>query len=92
LHCIQLNLTNQLTRDDAVRLLKQSPYPTEAELNDDLKYFLKKMGWNQTKLDEYLHSPRIEHEVYGSEKWLHSLIHDLGRKFIPIKLRNYLRN
>jgi hypothetical protein len=80
--------SGQLSREAALLDLEGIPYPSEQELQADIKFFLKKMGWDQSKLDDYLSRPEIKHSKYGS---------DITRAFIlPIigivgKLQSLLR-
>jgi hypothetical protein len=68
LHLSTLICSGQMTRDEAVEDLRHSPYPSEALLQEDREYFLKKMGWSNRQLEEYLAKPAVSHDVYGSEK------------------------
>jgi hypothetical protein len=66
-HLSTLIISDQLSRDQALEFLKSSPYSSAQELDVDLKYFLKKMGWDANKLREYVSRPRVEHDSYPSE-------------------------
>lgn len=68
LHFSTLIASGQMSREEAVSLLKKPAFISERHLNDDKNYFLKKMGWSNDQLDEYLRRPQILHSVYGSEK------------------------
>ena len=68
LHLSTLICSGQLTRDEAVEDMEHTPYPSEAELQADKSYFLKKMGWTVSQLKEYLEKSEIPHAAYGSEK------------------------
>jgi hypothetical protein len=70
LHLSTLLLTGQLTRTEAVDILKEIPYPTLNDLDNDKNYFLKKIGWDDNQLDIYLKQPGIPHDYYKSEKKL----------------------
>lgn len=69
-HLSTLVMSGQMTRDDAICQLKEIPYPSEGALNDDIQYFLKKMGWSRDQLDHYINTPEIKHDQYPSEKKL----------------------
>ena len=43
-------------------------YESDKLLRVDTAFFLKKMGWSQEKLDDYLHRPGKPHDAYGTEK------------------------
>jgi N-acetyl sugar amidotransferase len=65
-HLSTLILNAQLTRDAALQLLAQIPYPSEAEMETDRRYFVKKMGWTDAQLNEYIGRPEKSHALYGS--------------------------
>ena len=67
LHLSNLIITNQLDRDKALNILKQSPYPSEDLEKADLTYFLKKMDWTNQDLEDYIKRKRVEHSDYKSE-------------------------
>ena len=68
LHLSTLIASEQMTRAEALKLLEGIPYPSEAELMVDLKYFLKKMLWSQQQLDDYMARPEVPHSNYLTEK------------------------
>lgn len=68
LHLATLVACGQLSRDEAQKGLNGIPYPSEAELQVDIAYFLKKMKWTDEKLKHYLLRPEVSHAAYGSEK------------------------
>jgi len=61
-----------MTRDDALKSLDGSPYPTPEELAQDTVYFIKKMGWTEAQLADYLQRPEKAHDSYPSEKGLYT--------------------
>jgi len=67
LHLSNLIITDQMTRKEALRLMQQSSYPSEKDEQIDIKYFLKKMDWDISNLNEYLNRPEIPHDKYKSE-------------------------
>lgn len=67
-HLSALVLSGQLSRKDALNLLDNIPYPTEDALEDDIQYFLKKMGWTPRQLEDYLGEAEIPHSHYPTEK------------------------
>lgn len=68
LHLGTLVAGGQISRDEAIELLSKPPFLSQQLLNEDIQYFLKKMGWTSEQLDEYLKRPQVPHEKYGSEK------------------------
>ena len=57
LHLATLVVSGQTTREEALKSLEGIPYPTPEELAQDRVYFLKKMGWTETQLADYLQRP-----------------------------------
>lgn len=68
LHLSNLIVSNQISRDEAMRLLEQSPYPSEQELEEDKFYFIKKMKWSAEQFEEYIGRPGRPHSDFLSEK------------------------
>jgi len=66
-HFSTLIISGQMTREDALRDLERIPYRSQDELTTDTTYFLKKMGWSQIQLDDYLQRPGVPHNTYASE-------------------------
>jgi N-acetyl sugar amidotransferase len=80
LHLSTLLMSGQLTRDEALRTMDRIPYPSHADLQRDIDYFVKKMGWTQEQLDEYLARPQVPHARYGTEKPLWDRFARLARR------------
>lgn len=70
LHLSTLVNTGQLSRVEALAQLSGIPYASEQNQKDDIRYFLKKMGWSRKQLEEYLARPEKRHTEYPSEKKL----------------------
>lgn len=73
LHLSTLVVSGQIDRDTALQGVAGLPYPSESDLQADIQYFLKKMGWTKADLDAYLARPEVPHDNYGSEKKLWDL-------------------
>ena len=80
-HLSALILNNEISREDALKILKKDPYDNPNDLKEDIDYFLKKFNWSEEKLTKYLLEPRKEHKVYGSENWKFDIYNFLKRKF-----------
>ncbi|MET3454074.1 N-acetyl sugar amidotransferase [Pseudomonas kilonensis] len=70
LHLATLVMSGQMSRDEALARLEESPYPSEEGLETDKKYFLKKMGWDESTLRAYLERPEKRHDEYPSDRAL----------------------
>lgn len=66
-HLSSLVASGQMSREEAIKDLEGIPYPSEKELQIDLKFFLKKMGWSDEKLEQYLARPGRKHSEYGTD-------------------------
>ncbi len=66
-HLSSLISSGQLDRSLAVEDLSNLPYPSQRDLDADLRFFLKKMEWSEEKLSAYLNRPEIAHEKYGTD-------------------------
>lgn len=66
-HLSSLVVSHQLERQEALEGLRGLPYPSAKHLALDLNFFLKKMGWSEAQLEEYLKRPEKWHQTYGSD-------------------------
>ncbi len=82
LHLGTLVATGQMSREDALLDLNKIPYTSEEALVDDKHYFMKKMGWSASQLDDYLSRPERPHSHYPSEKPLYDFCFDVYKRFI----------
>lgn len=80
-HLSTLVVTGQMSRDEALRLLSDSPYPSEELLEEDKRYFLKKMGWSISQLKEYISRPGMPHLAYPSERTLWNILGTIYKRF-----------
>jgi hypothetical protein len=68
LHFSTLIVSGQMTREQDLEGLRGVAYPTEKMLEADKQYFLKKMEWSETQLDDYLKRQEKPHSDYPTEK------------------------
>lgn len=68
LHLSTLVASGQITRDQALKGLEGIPYPSEADMQSDISYFLKKMRWTSQQLEDYMVRPEKSHASYPTEK------------------------
>lgn len=81
LHLSNLVMTGQMARDEALLSCQGIAYLTEKDLEADRQYFIKKMGWSEQKLEEYLARPEKPHADYPSERVLWDGLLRLYRRF-----------
>lgn len=70
LHLSTLVATGQMSRGEALAMLEGIAYASTEALADDVRYFLKKMGWSQADLDDYLARAPRAHDEFPSERFL----------------------
>ena len=80
-HLSNLVLNGEMSREDALAKLEHIPYDSESQYREDTEYFLKKMGWSEQDLEDYLQRPPVRHDVYGSEIWVWSLLRRVHKIF-----------
>ena len=68
LHLSTLVVSGQMSRAEALKDLETIPYPSLKSLEEDKRYFLKKMGWSEGQLEKYISAPGVRHSEYPSEK------------------------
>ena len=81
LHLSTLIVSGQLSRDNALIGLEGIPYPSEADMQTDITYFLKKMKWTPEQLEGYMKRPGISHADYPTEKPLREQLLRIYKKF-----------
>ena len=85
LHLSNLLITNQLKKEEALRIMQQPNYLDPEDEKKDIDYFLKKMNWTKSDLSNYLEQKEISHLAYGSEKKLWQF---LNKIFSLIRITN----
>lgn len=82
-HLSTLVMTGQMNREAALVAASGIAYPSEVDLQEDKAYFLKKMGWTATMLDEYLARPLRPHTDFTTERPLWAALDRLYRMVRP---------
>jgi N-acetyl sugar amidotransferase len=77
LHLGTLVASGQMTREEALLGLAGIPYPSQEDLDSDIRYFFKKMGWNESDLAAYIARPEVRHHAYPSELNLFEVLTEL---------------
>lgn len=65
-HLSTLIWSGQITRDQALMILEQPPYPLNIQL-DDKQYVCKKLEITELEFDKIMNSPVVSHEIFGTE-------------------------
>jgi N-acetyl sugar amidotransferase len=74
LHLSTLVISGQMTRDEALRLLEDDPYPDLGQKQHDKAIVMEKLGFTEESFDEYINTPAIPHKYYGSEEWIMKML------------------
>ena len=75
-----LIVSGQMSREEALTALQSDPYPSQEDLDRDIAYFLKKLGWSRVQWDDYLVRPERPHSDYASERSRYNAFRGLGRR------------
>lgn len=78
-HLSTLVMNDEMDREDALRLLSQSPYPDQADLRSDIKFFLDKLEWKKEDLETYINRTQKSHLSYGSSVGYQQFLHRLKK-------------
>lgn len=84
-HLSTLVVNGQMSRAKAMEMLAEIPYPSIKEQREDIEYFLKKMNWTESRLQEYLSRPGVAHETYGTEKPLMKFFQGMRKNILELK-------
>lgn len=76
-HYSTLICSGQMSREEALLRIEEPGY-REEQCKQDLPFVLKKLGFSRDEFDQYIHTPRVEHSVYGVERGLHARYPWLG--------------
>ena len=88
-HLSTLVASGQLSREDALAGIADIAYPSTSELQQDLEYFCKKMKWDITTLEQYIHRPGVSHEQYGTERALFDVPMNVVQS-LPTSIKNLI--
>lgn len=77
LHLSTLVAAQQMSRSEALEGLTGIPYASQQDLENDIAYFMKKVGWNEAELVDYITRPKIPHNFYPNEKKYYDFVRDL---------------
>ena len=65
-HLSNLIWSGQMTRNEALEILKEPPYPERLQM-EDKEYVCKKFGITEEEFEKYMQLPIVPHEFYGTE-------------------------
>ena len=90
-HFSNLISTGLMKRNEAIELLKNIPYPSIEDLEEDKAYFLKKMKWEEATLDEYISRPPKSHYSYPTDKHLYDMLYQFAEKIGIKKMKKFIK-
>jgi hypothetical protein len=61
-------ITGQMTRNQAIEIIAESPYVDASQEREDYQFVLKKLGFTEEYFAAYLQEPSRPHSDYPSEK------------------------
>ena len=91
LHLGTLVAAGQMTREESLEGLAGIPYPSQQDLESDIRYFLKKMGWCEADLAAYIARPEVRHDVYASENGTYEMLVKLMGPKVKQRVRQWLK-
>lgn len=81
-HLATLVISGQMTRDEALKGLDGIPFPSEADMQADMAYFIKKMKWTQGLLDDYIFRAEVPHAYYQTEQPVWQLLTKFYKRWV----------
>lgn len=91
LHLSNLVVSDQMIRDEALKILQNPTYSSIEDEKRDIKYFLKKMKWTEEDLVKYISAPEKNHSIYGTEKNLWNILSKIY-KFLKLNKKKIKKN
>jgi N-acetyl sugar amidotransferase len=82
-HLAALVVTGQMTRDVALQMLQESPYPDPAQEQQDRAFVLKKLGFSESEFSTYMSAPAVPHAAYGTEEPFYRTLLRINRFLKP---------
>lgn len=79
LHLSTLIVTDQMTREEAIKMLAGDSYPDREQKNRDKEFVMEKLGFTEKSFEKYINTPGISHEYYGSEEWKMKILIKINR-------------
>lgn len=83
-HLSNLIFSNQISKEQALKILNIPLYKDEHQKNREIEYVIKKLGFSLNEFEAIMKLPRVEHLNYGKKQALTNRIPIL-RIFRPIK-------
>jgi N-acetyl sugar amidotransferase len=75
LHLSTLIVTAQMSREQALQIMSQAPYPDASLEEADYQFVIKKLGLAPEEFQKYINAPRVAHDAYKTEKSLWNILY-----------------
>lgn len=85
LHLSTLVVTGQMSREQALEMMSQPPYPDPAQKRDDHAFVLKKLGFTQESFENYMAAPPVSHAAYATEKPLWDVLYRSHKRLVALR-------
>ncbi len=85
LHLSTLVATSQMSREQALEMMQQPPYPDPRQEQDDYAFVLKKLGFDQQGFDTYVAAPPVSHNAYATEKPLWDFLYRNYKRAVSLR-------
>ena len=89
-HLSNLIFSNQITKTEALELLKIPTYDLNLQ-KQDREYVAKKLGFTEEEFELVLSAPNISHKFYGTDQKQREFIYKISSIFLTSKYREKLR-
>lgn len=80
-HLSSLIVSHQLTRAEALFELDKPLYMDSDELEADISYFIKKLGFSRSEWNDIMNTPIHSHSDYKTEEYLHNAVKKYVKKY-----------
>lgn len=81
-----LVISGQISRDEAMKKLREPAYPDPRQEEQDRIFVMKKLGFTDESFAEYIRAPAIPHKTYGSEKWVADILLSINKKLNLVEI------
>ena len=83
-HLSDLVCSDQISRDEAIKILKTPVYKDDFELNRDYEFVLNKWGLSEQEFENIMSKPIVEHEFFKTynenDLSIENIIMKIGKK------------
>jgi hypothetical protein len=90
-HLSNLIFSGQITKDEALEILKSPTYDLQLQ-KQDREYVAKKLNFTEDEFEQVLKAPNIPHQFYGTDQKQREFIYKLSSFFLPSKLKELVKS